>query len=379
MNKRVTLALLIIAGVALIFRSALPDHRPMHNDEAVNAVKFGQLYQHGTYRYDPNEYHGPTLEYVTLVFERLTGAPDFTHLSEARLRWVTILFGVGLVLLLPLLVGGLGRTGIVWAAVFTAVSPSMVFYSRYYIHEMLLVFFTFLAFCAGWRYWRTRKLGWASLCGAALGLMAATKETFVITLACAALALALNQLWNRLIDASGLPVKAERLNFRHLAAGLGVLLVVAILLFSSFFANASGPFDAIRTYQHWFSRAGGDSPHLYPWNFYLHRLLFLHLAKGPVWSEGFILALAVVGAVAGFLRKGLGDTNASLVRFLTFYSIALLVAYSAISYKTPWCLLSFWHGFILLAGVGAAVLLRVARFQWARFAAGLLLAAGAAQ
>lgn len=379
MNKRVTLALLIIAGVAIIFRSAFLDRRPMHNDEAVNAVKFGQLYQHGTYKYDPEEYHGPTLEYTTLAFERLTGAPDFAHISEARLRWLTALFGVGVILLLPLLHDGLGRAAIVWAAVFTAISPAMVFYSRYYIHEMLLVFFTFLALASGWRYWRTRKLGWALLCGAAIGLMAATKETFIITLACAAFAVAANQTWNRLLDASGLPVKAERLNLLHLAAGMGVLLVVAILLFSSFLANANGPLDAIRTYQHWFSRAGGHSPHRYPWNFYLHRLLFYHAAKGPVWSEGFILALAIVGAAAGFLRKGLGETNASLVRFLAFYSLALLAVYSVISYKTPWCLLSFWHGFILLAGVGAAVLLRIARFQWASFAGGLLLAAGAAQ
>ena len=79
----------------------------------------------------------------------------------------------------------------------------MVFYSRYFIHEMLLVFFSFLALAAGWRYWRSRKLGWALLAGAGLGLMHATKETFVITLAAAALALALNRAWNRWLDASG--------------------------------------------------------------------------------------------------------------------------------------------------------------------------------
>ena len=67
------------------------------------------------------------------------------------------------------------------------------------------------------------------------------------------------------------------------------------------------------------------------------------------------------------------------MRFLAIYSFGVLAAYSLISYKTPWCLLNFWHGFILLAGVGAAVLLRVARFQWARLAAGILLTAGASQ
>ncbi len=103
----------------------------MHNDEAVNAMKFGPLWQHGDYKYDPNEHHGPCLAYATLAFERLTGAPDFAQFTDARLRGLTVVFGVGLVLLLPLVVDGLGRRGTIWAAFFMALSPAMVFYSRY--------------------------------------------------------------------------------------------------------------------------------------------------------------------------------------------------------------------------------------------------------
>ena len=203
-----------------------------------------------------------------------------------------------------------------WAALFTAVSPAMVFYSRYYIHEVLLVFFTFLALAAGWRYWRSRKIGWALLAGAGVGLMHATKETFVITLAAAALALGLNQLWNRWLDAAAPPAPPPRLSLKHLPAAVAVWLGVALLLFSSFFTNAAGPLDSVRTYLPWLNRAGGDSPHIHPWSFYLHRLIFFHAAKGPVWSEALILVLAVVGAWAAFARKGLGDASASFVRFL---------------------------------------------------------------
>ena len=175
----------------------------MHNDEAVNAIKFGQLWEHGGYKYDPNEHHGPSLPYATFAVSRLTGAPkDFDQFSESRLRFTTVLFGIGLILLLPLVADGLGRNATLWAALFTAVSPAIVFYSRYYIHEILLVFFTFLALAAGWRYWRSRRIGWALLAGAGVGLMDATKETFVITLAAAALALGLNHLWNRWLDAA---------------------------------------------------------------------------------------------------------------------------------------------------------------------------------
>ncbi len=51
------------------------------------------------------------------------------------------------------------------------------------------------------------------------------------------------------------------------------------------------------------------------------------------------------------------NTN-SLVRFVAVYSGVLAAAYAAIPYKTPWCLLGFLHGLIVLAAVGAMVLWR---------------------
>jgi uncharacterized protein (TIGR03663 family) len=348
----------------------------MHNDEAVNAVKFGQLWEKGNYRYDPNEHHGPTLIYGTWALERLTGAPRLDDLSDARLRSLTVIFGIGLILLLPLVADGLGTNGTVWAAVLTAVSPAFVYYSRYFIHEILLVFFTFLALASAWRYWRSRKLSWILLAGAALGLMDATKETFVINLAAASLAIALNQMWNRVLDASGLPVKAKPLTQWHLGAAFGVWVLVALTLFSSFFANPDGPVDSLRTYLPWLHRAGGDSPHIHPWNFYFQRLLLFHAGSGPVWTEGLVLILAVNGAIAGFRRAKLAGANASFVRFLAFYTLALTAAYTILAYKTPWCALGFWHGAILLAGVGTATLFRSLRAGGLQIAAACALTIG---
>ncbi|HYG35231.1 MAG TPA: flippase activity-associated protein Agl23 [Clostridia bacterium] len=375
MTRYLTLVLLLATGAALLLRWPTFNERPMHNDEAVNAIKFGKLWQEGKYNYDPNEHHGPSLYYASLALGRLTGAPSFDQYTDARLRLVTVLFGLGLLALLPLVVDGLGRRGTIWAAIFTAASPALVSYSVYYIHESLLVFSTFLALAAGWRYWRSRKLGWILLAGAGLGLMDATKETFVITLAAAGVAVVLNQAWNRFLDASGPPVKAPRLNYWHLAAGFGAWVIVAVLLFTSFFTNASGPLDSLRTYAPWINRAAGDSPHIHPWHFYLHRLLAFHPARGPFWTEALILFLAIIGAVAGFRRKRLGGGNASFVRFLALYSFLLTAIYSFISYKTPWCIMSPWHGMVLLAGVGSAVLLRSVRVSaWKPVFAVLLLA-----
>jgi uncharacterized protein (TIGR03663 family) len=331
MNRWVALGLLVATGVGLIVRCPGLTQRPMHNDEAVNAIKFGELWTDGRYRYDPNEHHGPTLIYATYTLARLSAAPGFSVLSEATLRAVPVAFGIGLILLLPLVVDGLGRRSAIWAGFFTALSPAMVYYSRYYIHELLLVFFTFLALGAGWRYWRTRRLGWMVLAGTGLGLMYATKETFVITLAGVAVGLVLNTAWNRWLDASGRPERAPRLSHAHLAIGTAACVLVAVLLFSSFFTNASGPLDSIRTYLPWLKRAGGESPHIHPWYFYLRRILYFGGANGPLFTEACIVVLACIGAAAGFIRRKLGRTNASFVRFLCFYTFALTAAYSVIS------------------------------------------------
>jgi uncharacterized protein (TIGR03663 family) len=378
MSRAVLLGLLLATAIALVLRCPDLGNRPMHNDEAVNAIKFRSLWEHGSYKYDPDEHHGPTLLYLTQAWAKFSRGPDFAHFSEARLRFLTVLFGVGLILLLPLVADGLGRRATVCGAVLTAVSPGMFFYSRYYIHEMLLVCFTFLALIAGWRYSRSRKIGWALLCGAAIGLMQATKETFVLPLAAMAAALVLNHLWTRWWDAPGAGVQPA-IKPRHAAAALGVWLAVAFLLFSSFFTNAAGPLDAVRTYLPWLHRAAGASPHIHPWNFYLTRLAFFHTEGGPVWSEGLILGLALAGSLAAFARKAPPDSNTNFIRFLAFYTSILTLIYNAIAYKTPWCLLGFWHGMILLAGVGAVAIIQWLPRRWLKTAAILLLLAGAGQ
>src|SRR5258705_1994476 len=188
MNRWSALAVLLAIAGALALRVPRLATRPLHNDEAVNAVKVSELWQHGRYVYDADEYHGPALHYVTLPFLWLSGARNSDELDDATLRLAPVVFGVGLILLLLLFSDGLGAHALAWAALFTAVSPAMVFYSRYFIHEMLLVFFTALTLGAGWRYAQTRSALWAVAAGAGVGLMFATKETFVLTVAAMGLA-----------------------------------------------------------------------------------------------------------------------------------------------------------------------------------------------
>ena len=167
MAKKCCVLILAATIVALILRLPRLGQRPMHGDEAVHAIKFGQLLEEGTYAYDPDEYHGPTLNYLTLIPARLASATKLTQVTELILRIVPVFFGVLLVLLLLLAADGLAPGAAIYAAILTAISPSMVFYSRYYIQEMLLVCFTFGAIACAYRYTQNKNLLWAILTGIA--------------------------------------------------------------------------------------------------------------------------------------------------------------------------------------------------------------------
>ena len=125
MNLWIALAVLLAIAGALALRLPQLDTRPLHNDEAVNAIKVSELWQQGRYHYDPDEYHGPTLHYATLPFLWLSAARNSDQLDDATLRLAPVAFGVGLILLLLLFVDGLGRQAVVWAAFFTAGSGSV--------------------------------------------------------------------------------------------------------------------------------------------------------------------------------------------------------------------------------------------------------------
>jgi uncharacterized protein (TIGR03663 family) len=365
MNRPAAFVVFIFAacGAGLALRLPHLDLRPVHVDEAVHADKYNTLWTTGRYEYDPTEYHGPTLYYFTLPAVWLSGAPDFAHTDAATFRMVAVVFGAGLILLLLLVADGLGRPATACAAFLAAISPALVYYSRYYIQEMLLVFFTFLVIAAGWRYVQTRHWSWAILAGVGVGLMHATKETCVIALGCMAAALALTVLWQR--NASG--------DVRRwaLVGGVTAAVVVSVVFFSGFFTNAKGPWDSVRALTTYLGRAGGGGVHEHPWYYYLHILTYWRGGGGPVWSEGLTIGLGLVGIAAAVKGRG-------LARFLAIYALLMAVVYSAVPYKTPWCMLSVLHALTLLGGIGAVTLVRTPRHRLAQAAvAGLLLIAGA--
>lgn len=401
--------LLLIAVAALLLRLQGLSLRPMHGDEAIHADKFADLWQHGRYIYDPHDYHGPTLNYFTLPAAWLSGVSDYIDTSEATYRIVPVVFGAGLILLLALIADGLGKTATVVSAILLAISPAMVFYSRYYIQEMLLVFFTLAAIAGGWRYTRSGRFGWALFTGVAVGLMHATKETWVISAGAAGIPLVIIAIWRRVGGRRA--ASLERIRPGHILIAVGAAAGVSSTLLTGFFQNPHAVLDSLLTYGGYFSRGMAEAMHAHPWWQYLRWLFWYRYGRGPVYSELLIAGLAMIGIVAMLRQAGRTradrnvrhssgqgrqeclphqepeslpcGTGASPVRgfvaFLSLYTLILLLAYSAISYKTPWCMLSFLLGLILLAGTGATALLRAAPGRLAKAIVTVLLIVSAGQ
>jgi uncharacterized protein (TIGR03663 family) len=370
------LGLALVVALALALRLPNLDNRPFHTDEGVQAVKTGILLEQHVYEYDPKEFHGPTLHYFALPVLWLSGDRTFADTTETQFRLVPVLLGALLIALTALLWDGLGGQAVLWAALLAALSPACVFYNRYYIAETPLVCFTFLALAAGWRYARCPHLGWALLCGVALGLMYATKETSAFAFLAMLAALALTWAWFRWVARQPFAVFSA-VNGKHLTACVLLGTIVMFVLFSAFFTHMAGPVDSLRSYFHWGEHATAGN-HTQPSYFFLKLLLCNKPENLPVWTEGLIVGLALVGAVAGLAQRGLGKIHAGLACFLAFYTVLLTAVYSAIPYKTPWCVLGFLHGMILLAGIGATVLVNALPKWPLKALAVLLLAAGSA-
>jgi len=374
------LCILAVTAGALALRLPGLDRRPMHCDEANQAVKTGILLETGRYRYDPHEHHGPSLYWLTLPSLRLGPAEDFARSRESQYRIVPVVFAAAGILLLLLVGDGLGRPAAVLAGVLAAISPAMVFYSRYYVQETLLVCFTFAAIGCGWRYVRSRRLGLAIATGACVGLMHATKETWVLSAAAAVAGLVLAASWARWRDGTSgtsegvagaqrsdtpgpLAPLGTYFRPRPLVAAILAFGLVAVALYSSFGTHWKGPIDSVLAYVAYIRRAGEPGLHTHPWYYYLQLLTYNRPGGGFFWTEGLIVGLAAVGSIASLVsREKIGSGNRAhriaFCRFLAFYTLVLTALYAVIPYKTPWCMLGFLHGMILLAGVGAWTILR---------------------
>jgi len=345
------LIVLFIIVIALIFRLPQLSDRPMHGDEAVNAVKFSQLMESGKFIYDPFEYHGPSLYYFTLPASWISGNLSFKELHETTLRIVPVIFGLGLILLLFIFGAGVNWYVLCVGAILSAISPSIVYYSRYYIHEILLVFFCYLTIASIYRYCVNKKIIWLFLASFSLGLMITTKETWVIIVFMILMSLGLTFI----------PFKDRRSMFisyiksiplKHFLGCLVVFILTIFLFYTSFLQHPSGIIDSLSAYSIYIQRAGSSELHIHPWYMYFNWLLCFGGSDGFFWSEGIIAIFALIGIIGIVTKNKFTPGENIFFYFMLLFVLSTTFIFSLIPYKTPWNFLTFWFGFIFIASVG---------------------------
>ncbi len=369
----------IVWGLIFILAAALRlndlDVRPMHGDEANQAVKAELLLEDGVYIYDPHEHHGPTLYYAARIVQGVLGIHSAADTTKWSYRIVPVLFSLGILLLLLAMRKQLGYAATCWATLFIGVSHAHVYYSRYFIQESLLLFFILLAIYAGFVYLQKPGALRAILFGCALGLIHATKETSVLIYAAMGvgffcfITLALyhdrkvfywpmatpvnrTELERSFLQRVILPLKAQ---IPLLIMGFAIIIIV---LFSAFFTHLRGPLDAFLTYISYTERAegmGSVANHDKPWFYYFQILGWYMRPHSPfVWTEATFLILGLFGMVWGLMRNTTDveiEHTIQWHRFFTGFALTLTLLYTLIPYKTPWNLLTFYLPVLILAGL----------------------------
>lgn len=347
------LPLALIAVAAFWLRTHDLARRPMHADEANQAVKTGELLEAGAYAFDPRDHHGPTLYYSAALIARLRGEHTLAQLSETTVRLVPALFGTAAVLLL---VGcgtastagaadGLSRWPALAAGLFLALSPPAVYYSRYFVQETMLATFSLATFLAVRSWWYSGYTRWAVVAGVCAGLMEATKASAPLFLAVAVAALFLVR--------GGAQPAARHPGRDVLFAVIGALVTDG-LLYSSFGANPAGVRDVFAAYAHALQRFGADAAptgHEKPWWYYL-RLFGWYRESGLIWHQAAFSGLALAGLIVAFVRRE------AFARGVAIYAVALMAAFSVFAYKTPWHAVHFVPALALLGAVGLTELIR---------------------
>lgn len=265
----------LIFIIALVLRFLFLDLKLFHHDEAIHAWFSFKLLMEGTYIYDP-VYHGPLLYYTTAGMFAFLGDSDLVG------RIVPALLGSLIVLLVwPIYrLGYLGKRGALIAALFLAISPNMVYFSRFLRNDIFIAFFSLLFVVAILYYFEYGKRRYMLVAALAAGLGCCSKENMPIILV----------IFGVFILA------AVVLKWVHLKKGwwmdfiLGIAIIGAVgsLFYSSFGMHPevlwTGAFDAI---EHWVAMSDqqrlGGPPYFY--------IILMMLYEVP------ILLLAFVGTV----------------------------------------------------------------------------------
>jgi uncharacterized protein (TIGR03663 family) len=363
---------ILILIIAFFLRFFLLDLKLLHHDEAIHSWFSYELLTKGAWQYDPS-YHGPFLYFVTAGMFALLGPSDLVA------RLLPSLFGFAIIPLVYAIyrLGYLNKNQTLIAALLIALSPDMVYFSRFLRHDIFMLFFTFLLLVAILYWFERGQMRFAVLAAVAAAGALSCKEEMPVILIVFVLFFAFAAWKGRFT----LPPawKADLLLF--------FVLVVAIMsvLYSAFFfhidtligqnftvslqgvhfeAETAGWYQAVVhwTEMHNQQRLGGPLYYYIPLFFLyelpifilaligaaqfmtagLHPLRFAKRVKNWVRERRFTLPTSELAQVSlQQLREGqdVNKKSEEFFRFCMVWMIAMMAFYAYVGEKVPWLII----------------------------------------
>jgi len=318
----------VILGLATALRFLFLGIKPPHFDEGINGWFVDQMVKNGFYRYDPTNYHGPLHFYVLFLSQTLLGR------NLWALRLPVVLASIGSVWLALKYDQVIPRRVARLAALAMAVSPGFIFYGRYSIHEVWLLLFSMMFVLGLLGLWREGTVKYLWYVGMGIAGMILTKETYIIHLGCALIALPVVYISTLITPVEDAEPAQQQWNSLDLAsvilAGVGVI----VFFYSGTFFHWNGLKDLFRTFHAWFETGSNGHGHEKPWYYWLG---LIARYEWPC-SAGLVFC--------AFCQR----FRTLSLRYLAITGVGIFVAYSVIHYKTPWCVISIIWPLLFIFG-----------------------------
>lgn len=399
--------------------------KPFHHDESLYATYSWYLFDGRGYKYDPMM-HGPFMFYLDAALFTLFGISDFVARMSAAL------FGVGVVACAWLFRKELGKAGALSAAILYAVSPTFMYFSRFFREDIFVAFWALLSVALYVNWLRERRRGWLYEAAAAFSLMFCVKENSYMFLAIFVSFGVFMPLFERVFGRAAAPPgppspasSGGRFSTLDILVSLAVFFAVFYLFFSSFFQNQPGFIDGLyrKSLGYWMhqnkiQRIKGPFTYFCPiaatyelpllavlfagivahlWRRRLARVVlvastavalplmclwkqelpvepwdrFLHMTSTlDIVFTLYVIAIGLA-ATCTYLREG-----RRFAAFLSYWSWSSFLLYSYAGEKVPWLLMHALMPMVLWTALILGEFLESERFAWRKGLWTALLAAG---
>ncbi len=401
-------------------------NKPYHHDESLYATYSWYLYEGRGYKYDPMM-HGPFMFYLDAALFKLFGPGDFVARSSSAI------FGIALICCTALFRKRLGRIGAVAAAGIYAISPTFMYFSRFFREDVFVAFWAFLSVALFMNAIDTRRRGYLFGSAAALAFMFCVKENSYMFLFIFATFIAGMILFEKFFVRGAAP-KARTGSLSPASCGItlidglisvGIFFGIFYIFFTSFFSNPGGFIDGLyrKSLGYWMhqdkiQRIKGPFTYFCPIAIVYELPLLAIVASGIIallrkrrlskiiliassaiaiplmlfWHQTlasdpwdtklhmtnsmhivFALYIFAIGftATCNYLKEG-----RRFPAFLAYWSWTSILLYSYAGEKVPWLLMHVLMPIVLWAGLFLGEFLRSERFMRRGVAYSVLLGIG---